>query len=97
MDSNRPKHDGHEEKSPSAVYRSVWSVHRGAIRLDAKSKITAPPSIEELREQIIPKRNPPDEAHERAMKPTTFTTGVNGPQLESKPEVPTWNFFAPLQ
>jgi hypothetical protein len=60
-----------------------------------KTTITALPSIEEFREQRRRKRKPTDDADERAKKPTTSTTGVDDPQLRSKPEVPTRNFFAP--
>jgi hypothetical protein len=38
-----------------------------------------------------------EEADKGAKKPTTSTTGVNYPQLQSKAEVPTLNFFVPLR
>jgi hypothetical protein len=63
----------------------------------AKTTIISPPSIEEFREQGRRKRKPKDEADKRAKKPTTSNTGVNEPQLRSKYEVPTRNFFAPLR
>jgi hypothetical protein len=59
-----------------------------------KTTITAPPSIDEFSEKRR-KRKPTDDANERAKKPTTFTTEVSDSQFQSKPEVPTRNFFAP--
>jgi hypothetical protein len=59
----------------------------------AKTTITAPPSIEEFREQ----RRPTDDADKRAKTLITSTAGVNDPQLRSNPEVPTRNFFVPLR
>jgi hypothetical protein len=61
----------------------------------AKTTITAPPSIEDFREQRRRKRKPTD-TNQRSKKPTTSTTKVNDPKLQSKPEAPTRNFFAPL-
>jgi hypothetical protein len=60
----------------------------------AKTSITAPPSTEKICEQRRRKRKPTDDADKRAKKPTTSTTGVNDPQFQSKPEVPSRNFFA---
>jgi hypothetical protein len=61
-----------------------------------KITITAPPSIKEFHEQRRLKRKP--------TKPTivprsltTSITGVNDLQLQSKSQVPTRNFFAPLR
>jgi hypothetical protein len=69
-----------------------------AIGETAKTTITTPPSIEEVREQRRRKRKPTDDADKRVMKPTTSTTRVNPPpRLQSKPEVPTRNFFDPLR
>jgi hypothetical protein len=62
-----------------------------------KTTITAPPSNEEFREQRRRKLKPTDDADKRVRKPTTSTTGVNDPQLRSKPEVPIRNFFDPLK
>jgi hypothetical protein len=42
-----------------------------------KTSITAPPSIEEFREQRRRKRKPTDNADKRAKKPTTSTKGVS--------------------
>jgi hypothetical protein len=66
-------------------------------RETAQTTITAPPSIEEFREQRRRKRKPTDEADNTANKSTTSNPGVSDPQLRSKPEVPTQNFFAPLR
>jgi hypothetical protein len=63
----------------------------------AMTTITAVPSYEEFREQRRRKRKPTDDADKRAKKPTASTTGIDDPQLRSKSEVPTRNFFAPLR
>jgi hypothetical protein len=63
----------------------------------AKTTITAPPSIEEFREQRTRKRKPTDDADKSAKKPTTSTTGVNDPQFRSKPQGPTRKFLSPLR
>jgi hypothetical protein len=111
MDFNRPKYRRNQEKSPQISERKVacWNVHRDATQLGGsvqrercqretlKTTITAFPSIEEFREQRGRKRKPADDADKRVKKPTTSTLGVNDPQLELKPEVPTWKFFAPMR
>jgi hypothetical protein len=67
-----------------------------AAKVDTdNTTITAPPFIEEFREQRRRKRKPADAADERAKNPTTSTREVDDPQLLSKPEVPTRNIFAP--
>jgi hypothetical protein len=60
----------------------------------AKTIITAPPSIEEFHEQRRQKLKLTDDTDKRVKKLTTSTTGVSDPHFLSKPEGPTWNFFA---
>jgi hypothetical protein len=45
----------------------------------AKATITAPPSVEEFREQRKCKRKPADDAYKRAKNLKIATTGVNDP------------------
>jgi hypothetical protein len=71
-----------------------WSAAKGET---AKTTITTPPSMEEFREQRRRKRKPTYDADKRAKKPTTSTTGINDPQLRSKPEFPTRKYFVPLK
>jgi hypothetical protein len=101
---------GLQEKSPPTSERkaAVWSAHRSATRFDgslqrglcqretAKTTIPTPPSIKEFREQWRRKRKPTDDADKRAKKPKTCTQGLNGPQFYSKPDIPSWKFFASL-
>jgi hypothetical protein len=63
----------------------------------AKITTTEHPSNEEFREQRRRKRKPSDDANKITKKPATSPTGVNDPQLRSKDEVLTHNFFAPLR
>jgi hypothetical protein len=63
----------------------------------AKTILTAPPFIKELREQRRRKQKPTDDIDKRAKKPTTSTTKVNHLQLQSKAEVPTQNFVTSLR
>jgi hypothetical protein len=63
----------------------------------AKPTIAATPSIEEFHEQRKRKWKPTDDVDKEAKKPTTSITGARDPQLRSKPEVPTWKFFAQLR
>jgi hypothetical protein len=63
----------------------------------AKTTITVPPSIDEFREQRRRKWKSADDVDKRVKKPGPFTMGINEPQLRSKDEVPTRNFFAPLR
>jgi hypothetical protein len=63
----------------------------------AKTTITAPPSTEEFHKQRRQKWKPIEDAGKRVKKHTTSTTGLNDPKLQSKPEAPTQNFFAPLR
>jgi hypothetical protein len=75
------------------VYSSLYGVYTealhdmpavlkgsAAIEETAKTAITAPPSIEEFREQRRQKRKLKDK---RAKNPTTSITGVNNPQFRS--------------
>jgi hypothetical protein len=68
-----------------------------ANRETAKTAVIGAPSIEEFCEQRRGKRKPTDDTDKRAKKTTAFITGVDDPQLLSKPEVSTRNFFAPLR
>jgi hypothetical protein len=85
------------------MYTQVLEVLRAVLRENAtngetaKTTITAPPSIEEFHEQRRRKLKSTDDSDERAKKPTASTTEVNDPQLQSKPEVRTRNFFAQLR
>jgi hypothetical protein len=62
-----------------------------------KTTTTALPSIEEFHERRRLKLKFTDDSDERSGKRTVSTAGMNDPQLQSKPEVPTRNFFVPLK
>jgi hypothetical protein len=81
------------------VLHDLTAVLRGSAANEetAKTTITAPPSIEEFRERRRRKLKSTDDSDERSGKRTVSTAGMNDPQLRSKPEVPTRNFFAPLR
>jgi hypothetical protein len=73
--------------------RPCWTIAKESARKEetAKTTITEPPSNEEFREHRRWKRKPPDDAETRTKKPATSATGVNDPQLQSKPEFPPGN------
>jgi hypothetical protein len=92
------------------LYRTLYGVHTEVLQDLAavikesaaegeipKTTFTAPPSVEEFREQRRRMRKPTDNADKRAQKSTTSTMTVNNPQLQSKPKGPTRNFFAALR
>jgi hypothetical protein len=56
---------------------------------------TERPSNEEFREQRRRKRKLSNDTDKRTKKPATSATGVKDPQIRSKNEVTTRNFFAP--
>jgi hypothetical protein len=90
----------------SALYRGYTEVLHdltAVLKVSAakwetgKITSTEPPSNKEFREERIRKRKPSDDADKRTKKPATSVMGVNDPQLQSKNDFLTRNFFAPLR
>jgi hypothetical protein len=86
----------------------VWSVHRGATRLDVSPQRECCQRGDSQDHNYCTsiqwgilwaektKAKPSDDADKRTNKPTASARGVKDPQLQSKDEVPKRNFFAPL-
>jgi hypothetical protein len=110
MDYNRPKRGEtkrnlHQLLNGKQLYCALYGTYtdvlhdltalkQSAAKAEtARTTITEPPSNEEFRDQRRQMQKPKDNTNKRVKKPTTSTKGVNN---QSKPAVPTQNFFAPL-
>jgi hypothetical protein len=102
----------HQHLEGKALYSALFGVYtevlrglKGVLQDSATTRGAENPASElettslneDFREQRRCKRNPSDGQASKPKKPSAPATSVNDPRLWQQQEVPTKNFFAPLQ